>query len=118
MEYRDSHSTPRRELTEPEGHPSGLNAFDQHRTLLFSIAYRMLGSVADAEAVLQETFLRWQAVSASEVQSPRAFLVTIVNRFCLNHLQAARAKREEYVGQRHQNPYSRDRDAIRPKPLG
>jgi RNA polymerase sigma-70 factor (ECF subfamily) len=78
----------------------------------------MLGSVADAEAVLQETFLRWQAVSASEVQSPRAFLVTIVNRFCLNHLQAARAKREEYVGQRHQNPYSRDRDAIRPKPLG
>jgi RNA polymerase sigma-70 factor (ECF subfamily) len=76
-----------------------LQIFDQYRGLLFSIAYRMLGSVADAEDMLQETFLRWQQVSVDQVRSPRAFLVTIVSRLCINHLQSARARREEYVGQ-------------------
>src|SRR5215471_13088358 len=73
--------------------------FNQYRGLLFSIAYRMLGSVADAEDMLQETFIRWQRVSLDEIESPRAFLVTIISRLCLNHLQAARVQREEYVGQ-------------------
>jgi RNA polymerase sigma-70 factor (ECF subfamily) len=59
----------------------------------------MLGSVADAEDMLQETFLRWQGVPADQVHSPRAFLVTIVSRLCINQLQSARARREEYVGQ-------------------
>jgi len=76
-----------------------LATFDQHRGLLFSIAYRMLSSVADAEDVLQETFIRWQQSSNDNVQSPKAFLVTITTRLCLTHLQSARVRREEYVGQ-------------------
>src|ERR1700755_132169 len=76
-----------------------LAPFDQYRGLLFSVAYRMLGSVADAEDMLQETFLRWQQASVEEVRSPRAFLVTIISRLSINHLQSARAKREVYVGE-------------------
>src|SRR5260221_1077546 len=74
-----------------------LATFNQYRGLLFSIAYRMLGSVADAEDMLQESFIRWQ--EASDIRSPRAFLVTIISRLCINHLQSARVQREEYVGQ-------------------
>jgi len=76
-----------------------LAIFEQHRGLLFSIAYRMLGSVADAEDMVQETFLRFQQSAEEEIRSPRAFLVTIVSRLCLNHLQLARVQREEYVGE-------------------
>jgi RNA polymerase sigma-70 factor (ECF subfamily) len=76
-----------------------LAAFDGHRTLLFSIAYRMLGSVADAEDMLQETFIRFQHSADDDIRSPRAFLITIVTRLCINHLQSARHRREEYVGQ-------------------
>lgn len=78
--------------------PAAVDVFHQHRPLLFSIAYRMLGSVADAEDMLQETFLRWQQVAAGEIESPRAFLVTILSRLCINHLQSARVRREEYFG--------------------
>src|SRR5712675_3200105 len=77
----------------------GLAAFEQHRGLLFSVAYRMLGSVADAEDMLQETFIRWQQAPDDDIRSPRAFLVTIISRLCINHLQSARVQREEYVGQ-------------------
>jgi RNA polymerase sigma-70 factor (ECF subfamily) len=59
----------------------------------------MLGSVADAEDMLQETFIRWQQAPEQEIRSPRAFLVTIISRLCISHLQSARARREEYVGQ-------------------
>ncbi len=76
-----------------------LATFDQYRSLLFSVAYRMLGSVADAEDMLQETFIRWQNAPDEEIRSPRAFLVTIISRWCINHLQSARVRREEYVGQ-------------------
>jgi RNA polymerase sigma-70 factor, ECF subfamily len=76
-----------------------LAAFEGHRRTLFAIAYRMLGSVADAEDVVQETYLRWQRASQDEIRSPRAFLVTIVSRLCINHLQSARARRETYVGE-------------------
>jgi len=76
-----------------------LATFDQYRSLLFSVAYRMLGSVADAEDMLQETFIRWQQAPDAEIRSPRAFLVTIISRLCINHLQSARVQREEYVGQ-------------------
>ncbi len=76
-----------------------LATFDQYRSLLFSIAYRMLGSVADAEDLLQETYIRWQQTSDDAIRSPRAFLVTIVSRLCINQLQSARVQREEYVGQ-------------------
>ena len=76
-----------------------LATFEQYRGLLFSIAYRMLGTVADAEDMLQETFIRWQQVKDEDLRSPRAFLVTIISRLCINQLQSARAQREEYVGE-------------------
>lgn len=76
-----------------------LATFNQYRSLLFSIAYRMLGSVADAEDVLQDAFLRWKQADHDSVRSARALLVTIVSRLCINQLQSARVQREEYVGQ-------------------
>src|SRR6266481_7749425 len=76
-----------------------LATFGQYRSLLFSIAYRMLGSVADAEDMLQETFIRWQEAGNDDIRSPRAFLVTIISRLCINQLQSARSQREQYVGQ-------------------
>jgi RNA polymerase sigma-70 factor (ECF subfamily) len=79
--------------------PERLATFNQYRGLLFSVAYRMLGSVADAEDMLQETFIRWQQAPEDDIRSPRAYLVTIISRLCLNHLQSARVQREEYVGQ-------------------
>jgi RNA polymerase sigma-70 factor (ECF subfamily) len=79
--------------------PGRLATFEQYRGVLFSIAYRMLGSVADAEDMLQEAFVRWQQTSSDEIRSPRAFLVTIVTRLCINHLESARVRREQYVGE-------------------
>jgi RNA polymerase sigma-70 factor, ECF subfamily len=76
-----------------------LATFDQYRSLLFSIAYRMLGGVADAEDMLQETFIRWQQSDEDNIRSPRSFLVTIISHLCINYLQSARVQREEYVGQ-------------------
>src|SRR6266478_5298090 len=87
---------------DPEAHANTsirIATFDQYRSLLFSIAYRMLGTVADAEDMLQETFIRWQQSAREDIRSPRAFLVTIISRLCINHLQSARVRREEYVGQ-------------------
>ena len=75
-----------------------LDVFNQYRGLLFSVAYRMLGTVADAEDMLQETFIRWQQTPVAEIRSPRAFLVTVLSRLCINHLESARVRREEYVG--------------------
>jgi RNA polymerase sigma-70 factor (ECF subfamily) len=75
------------------------SVFERHRGLLFSIAYRMLGSVADAEDAVQDAFIRWQRASETDVRSPKAFLVTIVSRLCINHLQSARVQRETYVGE-------------------
>ncbi|MFH8553567.1 RNA polymerase sigma-70 factor [Streptomyces celluloflavus] len=74
------------------------DAFTEHRPLLFTIAYEMLGSAADAEDVLQESYLRWRAVDPATVEHPRAYLVRTVTRQALNHLRAVKARREEYVG--------------------
>ncbi|GHC80491.1 RNA polymerase sigma-70 factor [Streptomyces flavofungini] len=74
------------------------DAFTEHRALLFTIAYEMLGSATDAEDVLQESYLRWSAVDPATVEHPRAYLVRVVTRQSLNHLRAAKARREEYVG--------------------
>jgi RNA polymerase sigma-70 factor (ECF subfamily) len=73
-----------------------VTSFDEHRPLLFSIAYRMLGSASDAEDIVQDAWLRYR--DASDVRSPRAFAATIVTRLCLDRLKSARATREEYVG--------------------
>lgn len=75
-----------------------LEQFNQHRPLLFSIAYRMLGSVVDAEDMVQETFLRWQQVAEDTVQSAKAYLSSIITRLCSDHLRSARRAREHYVG--------------------
>ncbi|AOP51338.1 RNA polymerase sigma-70 factor [Streptomyces lydicus] len=74
------------------------DAFTEHRPLLFTLAYEMLGSATDAEDVLQESYLRWRVVDQATVEHPRAYLVRTVTRQALNHLRAVRARREEYVG--------------------
>src|SRR5262245_16596270 len=72
--------------------------FESHRPLLFSIAYRMLGSASDAEDVVQDAWLRYRGADAGEIRSPKAFATTIVTRLCLDRLKSARAAREQYVG--------------------
>jgi RNA polymerase sigma-70 factor (ECF subfamily) len=72
--------------------------FNQYRVLLFSIAYRMLGSFSDAEDVVQEAFLRWLQTNDGKVESPRAYLSTVVVRLCIDQLRSAREQREVYVG--------------------
>jgi RNA polymerase sigma-70 factor, ECF subfamily len=73
--------------------------FEPFRRRLLGLAYRMLGSMADAEDAVQETYLRWHRADRSEVSDPRAFLMTTTTRICLDMLTSARARREEYVGQ-------------------
>lgn len=73
--------------------------FVEHRGLLFTVAYEMLGSAEDAEDVLQESWLRWAAADRDEVREPRAYLVRIVTRQALNHLRSVSRRREDYVGE-------------------
>lgn len=75
-----------------------LQAFEAHRPSMLAIAYRMLGSAAEAEDVVQEAWLRWEATEREAVRSERAFLSTVVTRLCLDRLKSARASREQYVG--------------------
>ncbi|MGB7894250.1 MAG: RNA polymerase sigma-70 factor [Microcoleus sp.] len=77
---------------------SSLDDFNDHRPLLFSIAYRMLGTVTDAEDMVQETFLRWQQTASETVRSAKTYLATIITRLCIDHLRSARVQREQYVG--------------------
>ena len=72
--------------------------FSEHRGLLFSIAYRMLGSVSDAEDIVQDTYLRWSQVDPARVQSVKSYLTTTATRLALDHLRSARVRREVYVG--------------------
>jgi RNA polymerase sigma-70 factor (ECF subfamily) len=76
--------------------------FVRHRSLLFTVAYELLGSAADAEDTVQEAWLRWDGVGAdgqAEVIDPRAYLVRIVSRLALNRLRAVSRRKEEYVGE-------------------
>ena len=72
--------------------------FEPYRRRLLGLAYRMLGSMADAEDAVQEAYLRWHAAERDEVSDPRAFLMTTTTRICLDMLTSARARHEEYVG--------------------
>ena len=72
--------------------------FERYRVLLFSIAYRMTGSASDAEDLVQETYLRYQAGADQEITSLKAYLSTIITRLALDHLKSARVVREEYIG--------------------
>jgi RNA polymerase sigma-70 factor (ECF subfamily) len=76
-----------------------LDPFVTHRRLLFTVAYEMLGSAADAEDVVQETWLRWADIDQAEVRDARAYLVRILTRQALNRLRTLARRREEYVGQ-------------------
>jgi len=73
--------------------------FVAHRSLLFTVAYEMLGSAADAEDVLQESWLRWAGADLSQVRDPRAYLIRVVTRQALNRLRALARSREDYVGE-------------------
>ncbi|MEU6999091.1 RNA polymerase sigma-70 factor [Nonomuraea sp. NPDC046570] len=72
--------------------------FEEHRPALLGLAYRLLGSMWDAEDVVQEAWLRWQGADRSEIREPRAFLVTVVSRLALDQLRSARVRRESYTG--------------------
>ncbi len=74
-------------------------SFEPHRRRLLGLAYRMLGSLAEAEDAVQDAYLRWHGADRDEVKDPRAFLTTATTRICLDVLRSARARREEYVGQ-------------------
>jgi RNA polymerase sigma-70 factor, ECF subfamily len=80
----------------PRRDPAG--TFEEHRPLLTGVAYRILGSFADAEDVVQETWLRWSTVDHGEVRDPRAFLATTASRLALNALRSQRQRRESYTG--------------------
>jgi RNA polymerase sigma-70 factor (ECF subfamily) len=77
---------------------SATEAFVAHRNLLFTVAYEMLGSAADAEDVLQETWVRWSGVALDTVRDPRAYLVRIATRQALGRLRTLRRRKESYVG--------------------
>jgi RNA polymerase sigma-70 factor (ECF subfamily) len=75
-----------------------MSAFDDHRNLLFTVAYRILGSAADAEDTVQDTWLKWSSADRSQVADPRAYLVRIVTNVALDRLRSVQARRETYVG--------------------
>ncbi len=78
-------------MTETDLHP-------ELRPLLFSIAYRMIGSVSEAEDIVQEAFLRYHRAQPRDVENPKAYLSAVTTRLAIDHLRSARARREEYVG--------------------
>src|SRR3984885_236612 len=73
-------------------------AFDGHRGYLTAVAYRMLGTLADAEDAVQETYLRFARADLDTIREPRGWLTTVIGRICLDHLSSARVRREQYVG--------------------
>ena len=83
------------ETGEPD---DGLSAFVPVRPRLFGIAYRMLGSRAEAEDIVQDVWLRWQSTNRSAVENPPAFLATTTTRLCINLAQSAHTRRETYIG--------------------
>jgi RNA polymerase sigma-70 factor (ECF subfamily) len=89
-----------------------LEVFEAQRPRLFGIAYRMLGSAAEAEDMVQNAWLRWQGADRDAVAEPAAFLTTVVTRLCLNELDSARVRRESYVGPWLPEPVSTAHDPL------
>ena len=77
---------------------SKTDIFNEHRDLLFAIAYRMTGSVMDSEDILQDSWMKWESLDISNVKRPQALLTTMVSRRCIDYLRSARVQRTEYVG--------------------
>ena len=96
--------------TSDERTPDAVRIFDRHRGLLVSVAYRVLGSVSDAEDVVQEAWLRWSNLDHSGINDPRAFLVRVTTRLSIDRLRRAKARRESYVGPWLPEPVLTDRD--------
>jgi RNA polymerase sigma-70 factor, ECF subfamily len=90
---------------------SALDVFAEHRPMLFGIAYRMLGSVADAEDILQDAWLKWSAVDVESLERPRAYLARTVTNLSINRLRSAVAQRESYVGPWLPEPLVTEADA-------
>ncbi len=88
-----------------------MNEFETYRGLLFSIAYRMLGSASDAEDLVQDAFIRFASADRDVVRDVRAFLVTVLTRLAIDRLKSAQVKREQYVGQWLPEPVFTGRDA-------
>jgi RNA polymerase sigma-70 factor, ECF subfamily len=72
--------------------------FEEHRSLLFAIAYRMLGSAMEAEDIVQEAYLRYRATPPESIRTLKSFLTTIVHHLCMDHLKSAQVRRETYIG--------------------
>lgn len=99
----------------PEGERAA--AFNTHRARLFGIAYRMLGSRAEAEDVLQDAYLRWHDSNLAEVRSPEAWLVTITTRLAIDRLRVLKAEREHYPGAWLPEPLVEESAAATPESL-
>lgn len=80
------------------GERGAVEVFEEYRRLLLGLGYRLLGSMWDAEDVVQETYLRWMNTDRSQIREPRSFLVTVATRLALDQLRSARATRETYPG--------------------
>lgn len=85
--------------------------FEEHRSLLTGVAYRVLGTVSDAEDAVQEAWLRWSGTDTARVEDPRAYLVTVVSRLAIDRLRKAGSRRESYVGEWLPEPISSEPDA-------
>lgn len=79
--------------------PEDLDRFEAARSHLGAVAYRLLGSAAEAEDAVQDTYLRWAAAERDDIEVPRAWLTRVLTNLCLDHLASARSRREDYVGQ-------------------
>ncbi|WP_406343419.1 RNA polymerase sigma-70 factor [Streptomyces sp. NBC_00648] len=88
--------------------------FESHRPRLFSLAYRMLGSAAEAEDTVQDAYLRWHGVEPGQVAAPGPWLAKVVTNLCLNRLTSARAQREKYLGPWLPEPVGTDAGALGP----
>ncbi len=98
-----------------EGRQQGAEAFEELRPLLFSIAYRMLGSVAEAEDIVQESYLRYHRALVDhdvEVESSKAYLSAITTRLAIDHLRSARVRKESYIGEWLPEPLLTDTRAV------
>ncbi len=86
-------------MIDPGSAAAPSSPFEQHRDFLQALAYRLLGTVSDAEDIVQETYLRWAKSERTAITEPRAYLARITTRLCLDHIKSARVRRETYIGQ-------------------
>jgi RNA polymerase sigma-70 factor (ECF subfamily) len=94
-----------------------VDSFEEYRSLLFAIAYRMLGSAMEAEDIVQEAYLRYSATPPESIRAMKSYLTTIVHHLCLDHLKSAQTQRENYVGPWLPEPIITDDDASLLSPL-